>query len=120
MGDSGLFWKCEASLKGPIKSVPGRAGSEKSVALPPPAVLAGSPCSDLFSGSAVAPAPALTHGLSSSAEEMQAYAKRYLKGRSGLKQSSQFPFTADKPYLGEITFVSSGASGVITAFFLGR
>lgn len=33
MGDGGLFWECEASLKGPIKSVPGRAVSQKTAAL---------------------------------------------------------------------------------------
>lgn len=43
MEDSGLFWKCEASLKGPIEPVPGRAVSQKTAALAAAAVLEGSP-----------------------------------------------------------------------------
>lgn len=33
-GHSGLLWEREASLKGPIKRVPGRAVSQKPTALP--------------------------------------------------------------------------------------
>lgn len=34
VGHSGLLWEREASLKGPIKWVPGRAVSQKPTALP--------------------------------------------------------------------------------------
>lgn len=49
-GHRGLFWKCEASLKGPIQRVPGRAarrGAQQSLLQ---AVLAQSPAQGFIAG----------------------------------------------------------------------
>lgn len=109
MGNSGLSWRREANLKGPTKLVPGRAVSEKTAALAAAGRAGGEPAAVIYSwalllhrpqcqptGPRADPQPG---GL---AEEVQAYAEGYLQRRSGLKQSSQLPFTTDKPYLGRL------------------
>lgn len=49
MGDSGLSWKCEVGLKGPTKSVPGRAVSEKTAALAAAGHAGGEPTAVIYS-----------------------------------------------------------------------
>ena len=49
MGESGLPWKCEASLKAPIKSVPGRAVSQKTAALAAAGCAGGEPAAVIYS-----------------------------------------------------------------------
>lgn len=56
VGHSGLFWKWEASLKGPIKQVPGKAVPQEITALPAAVCAGPEPTAVIYSW-----APGLTH-----------------------------------------------------------
>lgn len=49
MGDGSLSWRCEATLKGPNKLVPGRAVSQETAALATAGRAGGEPAAVIYS-----------------------------------------------------------------------